>query len=94
MQCLVFNRPGRHFCQLGQLASEVGWKYQALIKVFCVCRLCDALSGLLIPLRVCVYVFIEQKLEENRKTRAKAFFEKKQAAAKLVAAAVQKVESQ
>ena len=48
-------RPGRRFCQLGRLASEVGWKYRDLIS----------------------------KLEDKRRVRAAAFYQKKKATAGL-----------
>lgn len=52
-------RPGRKYCSIGRLASEVGWKYQDVVK----------------------------KLEEKRKVRSKAYYEKVKAVRRLRAKA-------
>ncbi len=93
----VVRRPGRAFCQLGQLASEVGWKHFDLIKV------CTALHYTATWARGAAAATCEpcwanlmlravmQRLEASRKTRAVAFYEKKKAATKLRAQAAEKV---
>ncbi len=81
-------RPGRHFCQLGELASQVGWKHFDLIKVR-VYRSRVLLRCLLMVYRTFGGV---QRLEANRKTRSSAFFQKKREAGRALAVAAAKVD--
>ena len=80
-------RPGRKYCTVGRLSHEVGWKYQ------------DVVSRYVTPYHIFTGVIVMTlarnnanniyRLEERRKVKSKAYYERKKAARRNLAKAEQ-----
>jgi len=75
-------RPGRKYCTVGRLSHEVGWKYQDVVS-----------RCVIVPYRQQTCVSVANKLfyrlEERRKVKSKAYYERKKAARRNLAKAEQ-----
>ena len=70
-------KPGRKYCTVGRLSHEVGWKYQDVVARFVV-----ALLVFIYHLRRCSTarrLIIIYRLEERRKVKGAAYYERKKA---------------
>ena len=61
-------RPGRKYCTVGRLSHEVGWKYQ------------DVVARYVIPAILALAYLTGTRLEERRKDKSAAYYERKKAA--------------
>ena len=67
-------KPGRKYCTVGRLSHEVGWKYQ------------DVVARLVASLKPEIYcksfheAYLDHRLEERRKVKGAAYYERKKAA--------------
>ena len=64
-------KPGRKWCVVGRLSSEVGWKYKDVVERYVLWRLYFMVEGGLLNV-VC-------RLEERRKVKSHAYYERKKA---------------
>ena len=64
-------KPGRKWCMVGRLSHEVGWKYQDVVARYTHIGLVYTLTSIL------TYFF---RLEERRKVKGAAYYERKKAA--------------
>ena len=62
-------KPGRKYCTVGRLSHEVGWKYQDVVARLVIIILCEEISRL-----------SSLRLEERRKVKGAAYYERKKAA--------------
>jgi large subunit ribosomal protein L13Ae len=69
-------KPGRKYCTVGRLAHEVGWKYQDVVARYVVFRI----RGNMRFLTYC-------RLEERRKVKSAAYYERKKVARRQLAQA-------
>ena len=70
-------KPGRKYCTVGRLSHEVGWKYQDVVARFVV-----ALLVFIYDSRRCSTsrrLIIIYRLEERRKVKGAAYYERKKA---------------
>lgn len=65
-------QPGRKFCTVGRLSHEVGWKYQDVVERF--------VFSLLFPSCAPSYTNRYKRLEERRKAKGAAYYERKKLA--------------
>ena len=63
-------KPGRKYCTVGRLSHEVGWKYQDVV----------ARSVALDVMRLATPTYLLHRLEERRKVKGAAYYERKKAA--------------
>lgn len=71
-------KPGRKYCTVGRLSHEVGWKYQDVVA-----RLVNSLGlGWIPDLPDMVTNTNDYRLEERRKVKSAAYYERKKAARK------------
>lgn len=78
-------RPGRKYCTVGRLSHEVGWKYQDVV------ARCVPFQGSQAVLHSIVLATNNSfyRLEERRKVKSKAYYERKKAARRNLAKAEQ-----
>jgi large subunit ribosomal protein L13Ae len=76
-------KPGRKYCTVGRLSHEVGWKYQDVVAKYALLRIMFQISN----------TDNVSRLEERRKVKGAAYYERKKAARRQLAEA-QKSESQ
>jgi large subunit ribosomal protein L13Ae len=82
-------RPGRKYCTVGRLSHEVGWKYQDVVSRYVAShhilfRVVYTDHYLKLILTIHFY-----RLEERRKVKSKAYYERKKAARRNLAKAEQ-----
>lgn len=73
-------KPGRKYCTVGRLSHEVGWKYQDVVA-----RLVEFYETLVLKISASmafrrVWLMIEYRLEERRKVKGAAYYERKKVA--------------
>lgn len=73
-------RPGRKYCTVGRLSHEVGWKYQDVVSRYVII----SVSATVVSIANELY-----RLEERRKVKSKAYYERKKAARRNLAKAEQ-----
>lgn len=66
-------QPGRKYCTVGRLSHEVGWKYQDVV------ARCVAMFS---PRRIRAALTCSNRLEERRKAKGAAYYERKKVAAR------------
>lgn len=67
-------KPGRKYCTVGRLSHEVGWKYQDVVS-----RYDLSFSHLVIAKLVRTCSLTYHRLEERRKVKSSAYYERKKA---------------
>ncbi len=71
-------KPGRKYCTVGRLGHEFGWKYQDVVARYCYYR----------PLSPCLpRTYLVFRLEERRKVKSAAYYERKKAVRRTLATA-------
>ena len=69
-------KPGRKYCTVGRLSHEVGWKYKDVVERYVENPLTDAMGAFA---RI---MLTTSRLEERRKVKGAAYYERKKAARK------------
>jgi large subunit ribosomal protein L13Ae len=78
-------KPGRKYCTVGRLAHEVGWKYQDVVARYVIPRIHALVWTLCCEVKKVAN--IHSRLEERRKVKGAAYYERKKVARRQLAEA-------